>query len=232
MDEAVTLARLAVGDGTGVVCVTPHVRDLLRRGLLDAVPERVETVRRALRDAGVPLRLVPGAELAHDDLPALDDRDLEGMAQGPSGRRWVLLEAPLFDDDIDGFLAGTAAVRARGLGTLIAHPERCAPLMEADGALKAELRAGALMQVNGSSLTGRHGEAVRAAALALVRAGQVHVIASDAHRPSRGPVLGAAIAALAAEGIAGPAVEALAAENPRRLLEHGMAAAPPAARAA
>ena len=64
-----------------------------------------------------------------------------------------------------------------------------------------------------------------------MRSGRAHVIASDAHRPTRGPVLGAALAALAAEGLAGAAVEALVATRPRALLEQGMAA-PRAARAA
>jgi protein-tyrosine phosphatase len=232
VDEAIELARLTVEDGTSLVTVTPHVRDLLRRGILDEVPARVHELAAALAHARVPLEVRTGAELADDDVPLLGDRDLEAIAQGPAGARWVLLEAPLFGGDLDGFLAGTAEVRARGFGTLIGHPERCRPLMEADGAVEAELRVGARLQVNGSSLLGEHGEGARAAAVSLVRAGAVHVIASDAHRPTRGPVLGAAIAALAGEGIAGPAVEALAAENPRRLLERGLAAAAPAARAA
>jgi protein-tyrosine phosphatase len=231
MAESVTLARMAVADGIGVISVTPHVRDLLRLDIWYDVPERVAEVHGALRAADVPLELVPGAELAWEDLPALGGRDLDAIAQGPPGRRWVLIEAPLFDDDLDGFLGGTAEVRARGFGTLIAHPERCRPLMEDEDALAAELRAGARVQVNGSSLTGLHGESVRAAALDLVRAGHVHVVASDAHRPTRGPVMGAAVAALAAEGIAGPAVEALVAANPRALLEEGLPA-PHAARAA
>ena len=33
MAESVELARLAVADGTSLVTVTPHVRDLLRRGI-------------------------------------------------------------------------------------------------------------------------------------------------------------------------------------------------------
>ena len=231
MAEAVTLARMAVADGTGVVCATSHVRDLMARGALAEVPARVAAVRAALARAEVPLEVLPGGELAHDDLPLLGDRELEAIAQGPPGRRWVLLEAPLFGGDVDGFLAATAEVRARGLGTLIAHPERCLPLVGAEGAIDGELRAGALLQVNGSSLTGRHGGAIRAAAVALVRSGRAHVIASDAHRPTRGPVLGAALAALAAEGLAGAAVEALVAARPRALLEQGMAA-PRAARAA
>ncbi|HWT24737.1 MAG TPA: CpsB/CapC family capsule biosynthesis tyrosine phosphatase [Solirubrobacteraceae bacterium] len=232
MAEAVELARLAVEDGTGIVCTTPHVRELLRQGILHEVPARVAEVRAALAKAGVPLEVIPGGEVAHEDLPALGDRELDAVAQGPPGRRWVLIEAPLFGDDLQGFLAGTAEIRRRGYGTLIGHPERCRPLMDAAGAIEEELRAGARLQVNGSSLTGLHGERQRAWAVGLVRAGHVHVMASDAHRPTRGPVLGAALAALAAEGIAGPAAEALAARNPRALLSEGLAAPSRRARAA
>ena len=171
MAETVELARMAVADGTGLVCTTPHVRELLRQDALESVPARVETVRAALRRAGVPLEVLPGAELAHDDLPWMDDRRLEAIAQGPPGRRWVLIEAPLFDGDAAAFLEGTAEVRARGFGTLIGHPERCRPLMLDDGAIEGELRAGARLQVNASSLLARHGARARAGAVELVRAG-------------------------------------------------------------
>jgi protein-tyrosine phosphatase len=126
LDEAVELARLAVADGTSLVTVTPHVRDLLRAGILSEVPARVDEVAAALARAGVPLELRAGAELAHDDVALLDDRELDAIAQGPPGARWVLLEAPLFGGDVDGFLAATAEVRERGFGTLIGHPSAAA----------------------------------------------------------------------------------------------------------
>ena len=53
--ESVTLARLAVADGTTLVTVTPHVRDLLARGIVGELPERVAEVRAALAAASVPL---------------------------------------------------------------------------------------------------------------------------------------------------------------------------------
>ena len=189
-------------------------------------------VRAALARADVPLEVLPGAELAHDDLPLLGDRELEAIAQGPPGRRWVLLEAPLFGGDVDGFLAATAEVRARGLGTLIAHPERCLPLMAAEGAIDGELRAGALLQVNGSSLTGRHGEAIRAAALG---ARPLRPRARD--RLGRPPP-DARPGAAAPRWPRSPPRASRARRSrrwwpprPRALLEHGMAA-PRAARAA
>ena len=224
MAETVELARMAVADGTGLVCTTPHVRELLRQDALESVPARVEAVRAALRRAGVPLEVLPGAELAHDDLPWMDDRRLEAIAQGPPGRRWVLIEAPLFDGDAAAFLEGTAEVRARGFGTLIGHPERCRPLIADDDAIEAELRAGARLQVNASSLTGAHGDGARAAGLALIRSGQADVIASDAHRATRPPRLGEALAVLEAHGVRGG--EALVRDVPRALLEHGLDALP------
>lgn len=223
LGEAVELARLAVADGTSLVTVTPHVRDLLARGILDELPARVHEVAAELRRAGVPLEVRTGAELAHDDVGLLGDRELDAIAQGPPGARWVLLEAPLFGRDLDGFLAATAEVRARGFGTLIGHPERCAVLMETDGAVAAERRAGARLQVNGSSLTGRHGGEARAWGIELLRSGSADVIASDAHRPPRPPVLSAALDALAAAGL--PRAEAFASAAPRALLRHGIAPA-------
>ncbi len=140
LDEAVELARLAVADGTSLVTVTPHVRDLLRAGILGELSERVREVAAALRRAGVPLELLTGAELAQDDVALLGDAELDAIAQGPPGARWVLLEAPLFGGDLDGFLAATAEVRARGFGTLIGHPERCA---EADAGRRRGRRGAA-----------------------------------------------------------------------------------------
>jgi protein-tyrosine phosphatase len=222
IDDAVALARLAVADGTSVVTVTPHVRDLLAAGILDEVPARVREVQAALDAAGVALEVRTGAELAHDDLPALDDRRLDAIAQGPPGHRWVLIEAPLFGDAA-GFLDATAELRARGFGTLIGHPERCADLMRTDGAIARERAAGALLQVNASSLTGRHGGGAREWGIELLRSGRADLIASDAHRATRPPLLSAALDVLADAGMPAQALEPLVADAPRALLEHGIA---------
>ena len=222
LDDAVELARLAVADGTGVVTATPHVRDLLARGILAELPARVREVQSALDAAGVPLEVRTGAELAHDDLPSLGGRELDAIAQGPPGRRWVLIEAPLFSDAGD-FLEATGELRARGFGTLIGHPERCADLMLTDGAVARERAAGARLQVNASSLTGRHGADARAWGIELLRRGDADVIASDAHRATRPPLLSAALDVLAETGMPAAALEPLVSAAPRSLLAHGIA---------
>jgi protein-tyrosine phosphatase len=222
LDDAVDLARLAVADGTSVVTVTPHVRDLLAAGILGEVPARVREVRDALDAAGVALEVRTGAELAHDDVPTLGDQQLDAIAQGPAGRRWVLIEAPLLGDAA-GFLDATAELRARGFGTLIGHPERCAELMLDDGAVARERMAGALLQVNASSLTGRHGGDARAWGIELLQSGNADVIASDAHGRTRPPQLSAALDVLVAAGMSRAALEPLVSAAPRALLAGGLA---------
>jgi len=222
LDDAVELARLAVADGTSLVTVTPHMRDLLALGILAEVPARVREVQSALNQAGVPLDVEAGAELAHDDVAALGDRALDAVAHGPAGHRWVLIEAPLFGD-APGFLAATAELRDRGFGTLIGHPERCAELMLTDGAIARERAAGALLQVNASSLTGRHGADAQRWGIELLRSGQADVIASDAHRATRPPQLSAALAVLADAGLDRGQIERFVSATPRALLQRGIA---------
>ena len=223
LEDSVRLARLAVADGTGVVTVTPHVRDLLRSGLLGQLDRRVAAVQAALDAAGVPLAVRTGAELAQEDVPFLVDDELDAIAQGPADARWVLIEAPLFGDG-EEFVRAAAAVRARGFETLIGHPERSPSFMRIDGAVDGELEAGAALQVNASSLTGEHGVQAQRWGVELLRSGRASVVASDAHRSTRPPRLGEAVAVLAAAGVRDP--ERFVAAAPRALLERGLAGVP------
>ena len=185
LDEALELARMTVADGTSTVVATPHARDVD----IASVPERVGQLQADLDDAQIELTVLPGVEIAQDDRLTADE--LEIAAQGPPDARWVLLEAPLFLD-APGLLDAAAAITQRGYGLLIGHPERSRALMTS-GRIDELTAAGAKLQINGSSLIGRHGPRVRDWAIELASSGRVDVVASDAHRPSRGPVLTEAV---------------------------------------
>jgi len=218
---ALALAREAVRDGTRLVTCTPHAAyvDVAR------VPERVRELQDALVGAAIDLEIRPGAELAWHDVPALSGAELDTVAQGPPGARWLLLEAPLPGTGTPEGLADSArALRERGFGVLIGHPERSPGLVRTSGAVDALLAAGDRLQVNASSLTGYHGAGARAAALHLVASGRAEVIASDAHEPrARAPRLGDAVEVLRGEGMPAAEAEALVGAAPRALLEDGFA---------
>jgi tyrosine-protein phosphatase YwqE len=221
MAEALELARLAVADGTGTLLATSHVRDVR----VDTVPQRVEEVRAALRAEGIALEVLGSAEVAWDDLATMDDRRLELIAQGPPGRRWVLLETPLMPGSEADWRAAAGRLRERGFAALVGHPERTSGLWR-DGGLDLGRLDGAPVQVNASSLTGRHGPSARDRALAIASSDREVVIASDAHRPTRGPSLTAAVAVLVGEGVDPATAERMTSEAPRRLLEDGIAVGP------
>ena len=218
---ALALARESVRDGTRVITCTPHAAHVD----VAEIPERVRELRAAVVQAGIDLDVRPGAELAWRDVHALGGAELETVAQGPPGRRWLLLEAPLpGTGTLAGLTDSARELRGRGFGVLIGHPERSPALVRDPGAVDELLAASDRLQVNASSLTGYHGAGARAAALDLVAAGSAAVIASDAHQPSaRAPRLSEAVAVLRREGMPAADAEALVGAAPRALLEHGFA---------
>jgi len=225
MDDSLELARATVSEGTGTVVATPHVRP----DFVDDVwqlPGRVAELRAVLAAEGVPLTVLCGAELGHMMVGRLGQAELELLAQGPAGGRWLLVEAP-FEGIGEDFHEATSELRERGFGVLVAHPERSADAAH-DGArgLRRELAAGSLAQLNALSLTGDHGGQARAAALALAREGLAAVVASDAHGPTRPPALAAAAARLASAS-GSDLARRLTHSGPRTLLARGIASREP-----
>lgn len=156
--EAVELARLAVADRTSRIVTTPHVRFVE----VEALSELTARCRALLRQKGVELDVCAGGELSPDDVGSLDQRQLGLLAHGPSGERWVLLEAPLFDgaSDLD---AAAEELQRRGFGVLIGHPERSPSTPRS--VIRRQVARGAVLQLNASSLTGDHGAEARLGAI-------------------------------------------------------------------
>ena len=224
LDEAVALARLAVADGTSLVTVTPHVRDLLARASSASCPRACARWRPRSPPPACRSRCAPAPSSRTTTSRARRRASSSAIAQGPRGARWVLIEAPLFGGDLDGFLAATAEIRARGFGTLIGHPERCAALMEHAGAVAAERRAGARLQVNALLADRAPRRRAQAAGVELLHAGHADLIASDAHRVDAPAACSPRRSRCSPRpGIPRAGAEALVATAPRALLAHGIA---------
>jgi protein-tyrosine phosphatase len=224
LDETVAYAAAAVAAGTSTIVATPHVE------LVDVqeIPDRVQEVRDALRAEGIPLHVEAGGELKPQSLGDLDGDDLEVIAHGPPGARWLLYEVPF--DGVEagggpGFLAGARELRERGYGLLLAHPERSRDILPGGiETLDAELLAGSVIAANVGPLAGREGAERHAAAVEILRRGLVGVLATDAHAPSRPWTLAEGRAAvLEATGDAALA-DSLCGPSPASLLADGIRA--------
>src|ERR687886_2770493 len=177
MDEGDELCKAAARHGTRTLFATPHVganaeHDEEREGL---VAERVAELRAR---SGIDLRL--GWELT--PIAALLEEDPRRYAL--EGLDVVLMEVP-FTGSADLLWALAEHTEAAGLTPLIAHPERTEAVLERP-ALAAELaERGWPLQVNSTSLLGRHGPEPEALGWQLVRDGLASVVASDGHRATR-----------------------------------------------
>jgi protein-tyrosine phosphatase len=179
MDEGAELCRAAARHGTRTLFATPHVHvevrlppDEKREAL---VAERVEELRdRTEIDLRLGWELTPSAELLDEDPRRYA---LEGLDV-------VLMEVP-FTGSADLLLALAEHTEAAGLTPLIAHPERTEAVLQRP-ALAAELaERGWPLQVNSTSLLGRHGPERAALGWQFVREGLASVVASDGHRATR-----------------------------------------------
>lgn len=225
IEETVALAAAAAAEGTGTIVATPHVHPQIPTDV-STIAERVREVSARLRRERVRIDVRAGAELGHRMVDRLSQMELDAIAQGPPGRRWLLVEAPLSGFD-DNFTPATDQLRARGFAVVLAHPERAHPSSERDWLMiEHELCAGSALQVNAWSVAGLYGDSVRATALRLLRATPRAAIASDAHGGARMPALRLAVDALAGAGDHDPGrfVRAV----PRALLEQGLAVGPAA----
>lgn len=176
IEEGLELCDLAAEAGTVVLFGTPHVWPHFTLTV-----EREVDVRRAFERlrGRAPLELRLGFELT--PAPPL-------LSEDPSryvleGTRHVLMEVP-FVGPADGLLALAQHVEDAGLVPLIAHPERTESVRERPE-LAHELAERWPLQLNATSILGRHGPEAEELAWALIEAGDAAVVASDGHRLAR-----------------------------------------------
>jgi protein-tyrosine phosphatase len=180
IEDSCELARAARADGIATIAATPHVRADYPT-TADQMEAGVETVRRALAGAGIPVEIVPGGEIALDALPGLSREDLARFTLGASGR-YLLVEFPYGGWPLD-LEHRVFELLASGLTPILAHPERTRDVQNDPKRLARAVAGGALVQVTAAAIDGRLGRNPKGAATRLIELGLVHVLASDAHTP-------------------------------------------------
>lgn len=178
LDGSLAIARAMAEDGVQAVAATPHVRDDWPT-TVEEMEEGVEAVRAAVEAEGIPLDVLPGAEIALDALPELSDEELRRFGLG-GNPRLLLLEFPYWGWPL-GLEAIVRRFVAEGVTPVIAHPERNEDVWFAPDRLAGAVRAGAVCQLTAASVDGRLGAAARECSRTLLELGLAHLIASDAH---------------------------------------------------
>jgi protein-tyrosine phosphatase len=181
IDEGIALCREAARHGTSVLYATPHVWPhlVLTESREAAVREAFAAMR---KHAGLDLRL--GWELTPTS--ALLDEDPHRYVL--DGTDCVLMEVP-FVGAADLLLALGDFTATAGLQPVIAHPERTEAVLDRPSLADEFATRGWLLQVNATSLLGRHGEEAADLGWDLLDREVATIVASDGHRPTRPPHL-------------------------------------------
>jgi protein-tyrosine phosphatase len=216
--EAATALQALASHGVGHVVATPHVE-----GSLAARPEALQQRLAQIDGAYALLQAVarehcPGIIVYQGAEVMLDtpDPDLRDPRLRLAGGQFALVEYPFMNVPPNS----TGVIRtmvAAGVRPIIAHPERYVGVSPASGLPLAWREAGALLQVNAGSLTGRYGPRVRQMALSLLESGIADYVCSDYH--ARGMLSLNDARTFLAELGAGEQSDLLLGINPRRMLE-------------
>jgi protein-tyrosine phosphatase len=211
LEDSLEIARAAVDDGITVIAGTPHVRDdwPTDAGVMEY---RVAELAAELEQAGIPLEVRRGGEIAVEWLGRLSIEELRRFGLG-GNPRYLLVETPYYGWPL-ALADSLYSLRASGITPVLAHPERNAEVQAHPELLVRLVEGGALVQVTAASLDGRLGKRPRQTARRLVESGIAHLIASDAHRASIREVgMGSA-----ARAVGGPLADWLTYDVPAAIL--------------
>lgn len=217
MDQAIELCRALVADGIETVVATPHMFNAFTYATdLQIVLQGVAQLRERLQAEGIPLAVLPGAEVT------LNDQIFELLHRGElptlNGGQVLLLEVPgSLYMDITPLLE---QLHGHGIQCVLAHPERWNYLRNRWSVLDRWIRLGIGFQITASSLMSgiRWPGWPKSLAWLLVEKGYATVVASDSHDTSdRRPRMRQAYETLVKRVGVSYALR-LCMENPKRLI--------------
>lgn len=214
MEDTFALARTAVGNGIHTIVATPHVSWEYPDNTAASIRAKVTEVNAALRDAGIDLTVLPGAEVALTRAGELPAEELAALRLG--GGPWLLVECPLTAAAGAGFASVLYTLRAQGHQVLLAHPERIVAFLREPALLEGFIDDGMRGQVTAGSFAGRFGKDVQKFSFHMLEQGWVHNVGSDAHSTQRRPP--SIAAELLDAGLTEEHVEVLAVRAPQAIL--------------
>ncbi len=194
LEQSLEMARISAADGVSVTACTPHIFPGVYNNTGPDIRRRIAALQSELDAAGIPMRLVTGGDV--HIAPDLVAKLKSGEALSLNDSRYVLIEPPhhVLPPRIEDLFFNLLSA---GYVPVVTHPERMSWIDREYDMLVRLVRSGAWMQITAGALVGLFGSAPRKWSERMLREGMVHIVASDAHGPTRRPPrMGEAYAAL------------------------------------
>ena len=215
LEESFACARALIKAGYTHCFCTPHIWPNLTHNSVTGIVDKTAALQRALEEAEIPLRLMPGGELSlrkglsntpPDELPTYGMR-----------RKYCLFD--IWAERLPEFFWPQVRwLQAQDLKVIIAHPERMRAVQESPELADEFIERGLLMQGNLQCFGDPPHTHTRRVAERFLKEGRYFMLGSDTHNLAGWPVRFAGLEN--AIEIAGEAeVWRLTRENPRKLIE-------------
>lgn len=188
LKESVKMAKIAYKDGIKHIIATPHFcRSVMSEPAVQY--KKIEELRHALRREGIEITITPGNEVRLESSEFIYVHEAAGdyLYLDPN-KRFILLEQRWshYNEQSEEICRWFLS---RGTTPIMAHPERHDFFREQPELLVRLIDMGVWTQVTVDSLLGKNGAEAEHFAKMLIRKGQVHVLATDAHSVKRKPNL-------------------------------------------
>lgn len=185
-EETLNLLKQAIEQGITDIIVTPHHHSGNYVTPASVVKKKMLEVESIISDNNLQVTVHAGQEIRINDVLIEELRSGESLTLANSN--YILVEFSFTElrDDVDEVFA---ALREMGLTPIIAHPERCRPLVDNEHILAGLIKDGALGQVTAASVCGEFGSELQENSLKLIKKGLIHIVASDAHHAEYRPFM-------------------------------------------
>ncbi len=181
---SIEMAKRLAADGVSTVACTPHILPGVYHNHGSDIREKIVVLQRAINDAGIDLKLVPGsdAHMSPDFIPKLNNGSILTLADS----RYVLVEPPhhVAPRRLEQFFFD---ILIAGYVPILTHPERLTWINLQYTSIQRLAAGGVWMQITAGSLTGDFGRSARYWGERMLEEGLVHILATDAHDVMKRP---------------------------------------------
>ncbi|MDU4934698.1 MAG: CpsB/CapC family capsule biosynthesis tyrosine phosphatase [Peptostreptococcaceae bacterium] len=182
LEEALEMARIAESEGIKKIVNTSHFHPEFKYTMGEELVEAINSFNVALKANKIDLEVLIGNEIYYTDEIIEELHNLNFHTLNNS--KYLLIEfSPM---NVPKNLADVVyEVKLKGYIPVLAHVERYNNIIENPNIIYDCIKEGAIIQVNASSILGKHGKEIKKVSDILLDNNMIHIVASDAHGSER-----------------------------------------------
>ena len=178
IEESIKIIKLQKALGYTGIIVTPHYKIDVYCQTPDNIIKRIDQIRNRLTQENIKFDIYIGNEIYI--FPQVCERIENGYIARLNNSRYVLLELPRYEYPIYTNQVIFELINKEYI-PIIAHPERYEYIQKDINIAENLIKSGALLQINASSFSNKHGLKAKYTAKKLLKKDWVSFIATDTH---------------------------------------------------